>query len=220
MVSYDQCDILIIGAGLAGASTAFMARDSGDLDAVGLRSRVAVLLSRPDFPNDLYVIGAGPEYPELAVLPSRLPGGQPAALTALRDVVVTASVHDLALSVEVFDPFALRPIGRPTTVATLPDVEASTTLHRRAIDISGLDKHGLAAVCYGVPGPERGRGDDAIWLQIVDERGAPWAAPVPIVESGFRGSIVNCSVGNDGAGFLVGWWDGSVLWVRRVDLAL
>ena len=72
----------------------------------------------------------------------------------------------------------------------------------------------------GVPGPERGRGDDAIWLQIVDERGAPWAAPVPIVESGFRGSIVNCSVGNDGAGFLVGWWDGSVLWVRRVDLAL
>jgi hypothetical protein len=31
--------------------------------------------------------------------------------------------------------------------------------------------------------------------------------------------VVNCSVGTDDVGFLVGWWDGSELWVRRVDIA-
>jgi len=41
---------------------------------------------------------------------------------------------------------------------------------------------------------------------------------VTVVESHFRGSIVNCSIGSDEAGFLVGWWDGSELWVRRVDV--
>lgn len=49
--------------------------------------------------------------------------------------------------------------------------------------------------------------------------GLPRGAAVEVVSSYFRGGLVNCAVGSDDRGVLVGWWDDSALWVRRVDLA-
>ena len=81
----------------------------------------------------------------------------------------------------------------------------------------GSNKLGLAGACYGLPSGSRG--GSGIGFALVGPDGAPRGQPVAVVESTFRGDIVSCAVGSDEGGFLVAWWNGTELWVRRVDVA-
>lgn len=187
------------------------------LGAVGLRSRAAVVLARGDSPagDEVAIVGPAPELALLARI--ALSPGRARAIASLRDLVVVAGVTDVDVRVDVVDPFALTQVAGPTPIGTSPYVDS---LHGDLVDVAGSDKFGVAGVCYGVSGGEgRTDVDSTIEFRVVGPDGLPRGAAVEVVRAGFRGGLVNCSVGSDDYGFLVGWWDGSALWVRRVDLA-
>jgi hypothetical protein len=121
------------------------------------------------------------------------------------------------IEVEVLDPFALRRLSGPSVVAEPGPADDSAV--ERSVDVAGSSKFGVAGVCWGVPDPSgpRGGNDARLELGLVGPDGLLRGAPVTIVTSSFR-SATSCTVATDQRGFLVGWYDGSELWVRRVDV--
>lgn len=196
------------------------ARASGSrLAAAGLRSRIAILVARhPDEPraNEIVVVGAAPAYATLGggMLESRY--GDDAALAALRDRVVAVGIEDGRAHAEVFDPFEMTRVGAPVALGPARSDDGA----ERIIAVSGSAKHGVAGVCWAAAGGA-GRRDapGAIDFRLVGPDGAARGAAVRVHEGPFRGGMSNCAVGSDDEGFLVAWWDGSALWVRRVDVA-
>lgn len=190
------------------------------LRAAGLRSRAAVLVSHPDRRRsaaEIRVIGAGPAYESLGRVPLATRHMDGAALTGLRDLVVAVTETGGRVEAEVVDPFALAHVAGPRIIG---DIGASDSLSARYLDVVGLDKYDLAGVCYGVSAAPPGeRGESRIEFRLIGSDGAPRGRAVTVVAGEFRGSSVGCSVGADELGFLVGWWTGSELWVRRVDVA-
>lgn len=188
--------------------------------AVGLRSRMAMVVDRyyePDSQRELVILGPSPEHTVLGRLTLGTDVARHSAIAALRDSVVVASVGEGRVESEILDPFAISTRSSPRAIGELP-LDPDVPL-RDVLDVAGSDKYGLAGICWGVPGNREAREDSRIMFAMVDEDGQRYGAPVTVVESPFRGSMVNCSVGSDDYGFLVGWWNGSELWVRRVDVA-
>lgn len=186
------------------------------IHATGLRSRVATVTSGSgEYPVDeVQVIGAPPELPLLARFP--LAGASNLrAISSLRDQVIVAGAVGTEVQIDVVDPFAFEHVAGPIHIGMTNNASETDFL-----DIAGSDKLGVAGVCYGV-GPVMGSRDSprSLRFRLVGPDGQPRGAAVQIVDSYFRSGLVNCTVGSDDQGFLVGWWDGSALWVRRVDLA-
>jgi hypothetical protein len=182
------------------------------LDAVGLRSRVAVLVARDLEANEVVVVGAPPEYRVLgrvALAPER---PRDSALAALGDVVVAVRVRDGDARAEIVDPFAMSLRGPPVTlgVGVVRDGLGS------AIDVAGAPRHGVAGACWLTGRSDRG-GPTAVDFRLVGADGVPRGRPVRIAERDMHGAT--CAVGSDGEGFLVAWWDGDTLSARRVDVA-
>jgi hypothetical protein len=189
------------------------------LDAVGMRSRVVVLLGQSEggVRNEVFALGAPPSYTMFGPLRLRTQYESQAALAAVRDRVVAVGIEGGVARVEALDPFTLVEATSPRSLG-----DATESDHAMfAIDAAGSSKHGLAGVCWGVGegGPDGGRdATNAIDFRLVGPDGVPRGRAVRIVEGTFRGGMVNCSVGSDDEGFLVSWWNGSELWVRRVDV--
>ncbi|MBN8610325.1 MAG: hypothetical protein J0L92_07060 [Deltaproteobacteria bacterium] len=184
--------------------------------AASLRSRAVVLPLDANAATDLFVVD-----PDGAVL-GRLPhasdrgsfrGG---SMTSVRDVAVVAVQRLNRVEIEVADPFALRWVTGPSVVG---DAGSGDRGLEHGLDVAGSGTFGVAGVCWGVPGVEGRDEESRILFRLVDTRGRPRGAAVTVVSSMFRGNLANCTVGTDDRGFLVGWWNGSELWVRRIDLA-
>jgi len=187
------------------------------LRAVGLRSRVAVLVGQDEegsARNELVVLGSGPGYAPLGRVALATRYRDHAALAALRDLVIAAGIEGGQARVEVIDPFDVTLVAGPRTLgAAAGSIESSSD----AVGAAGSSKLGVAGVCYGVGmGTEPRDMERGIDFRLVGLDGAPRGRAVRIVDSHFRAGLVNCAVGSDDLGFLVGWWDGSALWVRRV----
>jgi hypothetical protein len=190
------------------------------LGAVGLRSRAAVALDMYEetVSDEVAIVGPAPELALLARFPLGGTASRARAMAALRDLVVVAGLVGDEVRVDVVDPFALTHVAGPVPIGTSPVIE---TGHPNLLDVAGSDKYGVAGVCYGV---STGVGSDSrmdshVEFRVVGPDGLPRGAAVEVVSHDFRSGLVNCSVGSDDYGFLVGWWDGSALWVRRVDIA-
>lgn len=186
------------------------------VDAVALRSRIAVLLGRrADTPqrSELIIIGPPPEVGLMHRLELSPRADLGASLTALRDLVVAVGTSADGHWFQVLDPFIPGPVA---PAGRLPGgVDLSWT---DAISVAGSSKFGLAGVCYG-GGPSEGR-DTAgrVDFQLIRTDGTLYGRPVSIVDGSFRGGMVHCAVGSDDYGFLVAWHDGVALYVRRVDI--
>lgn len=203
--------------GGAGAAVDASSRWARIVRAAGLGSRavVAPLGTVEDDASLLVVDGAGAVLGVLphGVDPSIFRGG---SMTALRDVALLAVRRESRVEVEVADPFELRWLHAP---AVIGDAGSESAALPHGLDVVGSARLGVAGLCWGVPGVE-GRGEQSrILFRLVGEDGQPRGTAVTITTSSFRGSLVNCSVGTDERGFLVGWWNGTELWVRRVDVA-
>ncbi|MBX3272749.1 MAG: hypothetical protein KF729_20980 [Sandaracinaceae bacterium] len=183
----------------------------------GSRAAIAPLVFTDGVgPADLVVVD--PTGAELGRVPLGSRRAQDGAMAALRDFAIVAFVRDHRVEVEVYDPFALRSVAGPRDIGAAGP-EMGEAYHHDAIDVVGSNKFGLAGVCWGVPGGEPGsREDSHVLFRLVGPDGRPRGAATTVVSSSFRGSMTNCRVGSDDHGFLVGWWDGSELWVRRVDV--
>lgn len=186
------------------------------LGAVGMRSRVVVLagtFTDATSSNELVVVGGPPSYATLGRGTLETRYGYDAAIGALRDEVIAVGIEDRQALLEVFDPFAMSVRGAAVSLG-----EAAEVGHGDAIDVAGSSKLGVAGVCWAVGSSDRGGGGSGIDFRVVGPDGRPIGAAVHVVAGAFRGGLVNCSVGTDEEGFLVGWWDGSALWVRRITL--
>ncbi len=185
--------------------------------AASFRSRAAVVPISGETEADFLVVDA--DGVELGRVPR---GGTTAAaggMAALRDLAVLAVRQDEHVEVEVLDPFTLAHTGGPTVLGEVRGSSDRALVH--SVDVAGSSKFGVAGVCWGVPGAIDGRGDEEsqIMFRLVGPDGVPRGAAVTLVSSVFRGGMAACTVGTDDRGFLVGWWNGSELWVRRVDVA-
>ncbi|MBN8612613.1 MAG: hypothetical protein J0L92_18610 [Deltaproteobacteria bacterium] len=203
--------------GGVGAWTESPAPWSSTLGAASFRSRAAVVpISAESSPDFVVVDPEGSEVGRVARTGRWIPAG---GMAAVRDLAVLAVRNEGRIEVEVFDPFASRRVAGPRTLAELGvgDDGAITD----SVDVAGSSKFGVAGVCWGVPaaGGRGGGADSQIRFGLVGEDALPRGAAVTIVSSRFRGDLVSCTVGTDDRGFLVAWWNGSELWVRRVDLA-
>ena len=203
--------------GGVGAWTESPAPWSSTLGAASFRSRAAVVpVSAESSPDFVVVDPDGSEVGRVARTGRWIPAG---GMAAVRDLAVLAVRNEDRIEVEVFDPFASRRVAGPRTLAELGvgDDGAITD----SADVAGSSKFGVAGVCWGVPaaGGRGGGADSQIRFGIVGEDALPRGAAVTVVSSHFRGDQVSCTVGTDDRGFLVAWWNGSELWVRRVDLA-
>lgn len=186
--------------------------------AAGLRSRAAMLVGRgPGQSSSLVVVGAPPSYATLGTIPlASASYWDHAALAALQDVVVATSMDETQAYAEVIDPFAMRAIGPPLVLGTAAAVRVG-----RSLDVAGSSKLGVAGVCWASHSEVGGARDatSSIDFRLVGTDGLPRGAAVRVIEAPFRGGEVTCSVGTDELGFLVAWWDGSSLWVRRIAIA-
>jgi len=158
------------------------------------------------------IVGPAPDYARLGGVPLEARFDRPtaAALAPLRDMVVAAGTEGGLPWAQVVDPFLPGPRAPRRVLVAAPD-SAITVL-----GVAGSSKFGVAGLCWGASGARDIR--DFIDFRLVGEDGVPRGRAVRIVEDFFRGGIVNCSVGTDELGFLVAWWDGDALWVRRVHL--
>lgn len=189
------------------------------LDAVGLRSRAAVLIGGRGFEgfpdgNEVIVLGGPPRFEALGSVSVSGLGTTRAAIAAVRDVVVTAVAAGHAVTVEAVDPFAIAALSGPQTLAVL---SAEADRGRTIVDAIGSSKLGVVGVCYGQGIAER---EGATWIdfRVVGPDGAPRGTAVRAVEGPIRDGGANCTVGTDEEGFLVAWWTGTELWVRRIHV--
>jgi len=187
------------------------------LAAVGMRSRLAVLVGR-DAPasSELVVTSPPPEHARLGSVTLRAHYPQNVAIAALRDLTVVAGIEGTDAHAELVDPFAARLVGDVVDLG--PGVSDRAPSH--AIDAVGSDKLGLAGVCWASRSGD-GRGGSSSWIdfRLVGPDGLARGSAVRVIDAPFRAGQVSCTVGTDNVGFLVAWWDGSALWVRRVEIA-
>jgi hypothetical protein len=202
-----------------GESSAVRAVAAGRvLDTVGLRSRAAVLVNGLTLvtPNVLTVIGPAPALDVLGSVSLSSGGGARVSVAAVRDLVLAAVASERVVTMEVVDPFAGVVLGAPQELGRLTtDASFSST----ALDAAGSSKLGMAGVCYGeqVDAADRSAATH-IDFRIAGTDGAPRGTSVRIVEGPFRSAFTSCTVGTDDDGFLVAWWNGAELWVRRIHV--
>lgn len=188
------------------------------LDAVGMRSRVAMLVgaltSRSDG-NVVVVVGPEPGLDVLGTVALSTRGAEHASLSAVRDVVLAATLLDGAVTVEAIDPFSMTAVSAAETLGfVLPD----STLGTATLDSIGSSKLGLAGICYGGTRDSERAGFGELDFAIVGSNGARRGAPVRVAGRDPREGGTNCAVGTDDDGFLVAWWTRHRLWVRRIHV--
>jgi hypothetical protein len=184
--------------------------DAHPIHAVGLRSRIAVLVSHPpeaSLPDELLVLGGSSPF----LVGPRIETGllhtfsdvvdNWAAVAALRDVVVIVAAGGGETRFQVIDPFEGRPMR---SAQPLADGHAP-------VDVVGSSKLGVAGTCYSASDDDLRQ----VRFRLIGPDGLPRGSEVTIA-SPLRGM---CAVGTDDLGFLVAWWDGTELWVRRVFVA-
>lgn len=181
------------------------------LHGAGLRSRLALMVQGRTETRAQVAVTDGEEL--LGLVPLDLSGTE-SAFTDLRDVAVAFAWEGDRLMTQVVDPFDLSVESERAPIASR---DATGPIADEPIAAVGSNKLGLAGACYGLPSGSRG--GSGIGFALVGPDGAPRGQPVAVVESTFRGDIVSCAVGSDEGGFLVAWWNGTELWVRRVDVA-
>jgi hypothetical protein len=188
------------------------------LDAVGMRSRVAVLVggvtTRSD-ENLIAVVGGEPGLDVLGTVVLSSRGVERASLAAVRDVALAATLFEGEVVVQAIDPFAMTAVSPAESLGSVPrdTMPAGTT-----VDAIGSSKLGLAGVCYGgATGSMDAPAEAVIDFAVVGPDGARRGAPVRVTDDHFR-AAVSCTVGTDDEGFLVAWWTGLRLWVRRIHV--
>ncbi|MFK7988335.1 MAG: hypothetical protein AB8I08_20105 [Sandaracinaceae bacterium] len=188
------------------------AGDVAGIRGAGMESRAVMLLRAPD---DLHSLSITDGERERALLPLGT-FGHDADVGSVRDLAIVAAWGEDVLRVQLADPF-LAEISTGAVVLAERDArrrDEGETL--RSVAVVGSNKHGVAAVCYGVrTGAERSE----VRLALVAPDATVRGRPVVVADSEFRFNAANCSIGSDEAGFLVAWWTGRELWVRRVDVA-
>jgi hypothetical protein len=186
------------------------------LAAVGMRSRLAVLIGR-DAPasSEVVVTAPPPGHARLDSVTLRAHYPQNVAIAALRDLTVVAGIEGTEAHAEVVDPFAGELVGDVLHLGP----GASSVVPTRAIDAVGSDKLGLAAVCWASRSSDDRGGVSSIDFRLIGPDGVARGSTVRVIDTPFRAGQVTCTVGTDDVGFLVAWWDGSALWVRRVEIA-
>lgn len=182
------------------------------LRGVGMSSRAVFLVGDgnpllPGFARLLAVSGEREILGELALSSTR---ARHVELTSLRDFVVTAIDDGAAVAVQVIDPFTMTAVTAPMRV---------TEGGRAAIGLHGSDKWGVAGVCWAEVVEDAFPGTGRVRFGLVGPDGLPRGTAVTVAEEGFRGRPPNCVVGSDDVGFLVLWWPGSGMHVRRIDVA-
>ncbi len=182
------------------------------LRGVGMSSRAVFLVGDGNpllsgFARLLAVSGEREILGELALSSTR---ARHVELTSLRDFVVTAIDDGAAVAVQVIDPFTMTAVTGPMRV---------TEGGRAAIGLHGSDKWGVAGVCWAEVVEDAFPGTGRVRFGLVGPDGLPRGTAVTVAEEGFRGRPPNCVVGSDDLGFLVLWWPGSGMHVRRIDVA-
>lgn len=184
---------------------------SRSLRAVGLSSRAVVLPLGTEESPDLLVVDSDASIVGrlgLSIERGDLRGG---SLGALRDVAVVVVRRQDRVEVEVADPFTSRWIHGPQVLGEIG------TDGSGGADVAGNSVRGVAGVCWTAD--ETRDGTSQVLFRLVDQEGNPRGAAVTVVEAAFRGVSPHCIVGSDERGFLVAWWTGNALWVRRIDIA-
>jgi hypothetical protein len=181
--------------------------DTPTLHAVGLRSRMALLLGHPpgaSVPSELAAHSGSRPFSGRRV-PTGLvidPVEHAAAVASLRDNVVLVASGGGRTAVHVFDAFEVWPFRAAQPLAA----EQSAS-----VDVAGSSKFGVAGACYALSNGDTHQ----VRFQLISLDGRLQGVGVDIGASQ-RGL---CTVGHDDLGFLVAWWDGAELWVRRVFVA-
>ncbi len=188
--------------------------DAPPIHAVGLRSRIAVLVSHPPEearPADLLTLaGSSPFMAGEPIQTGLLHSfsdvvDDSAAIAALRDFVVIVAAGGDQTRFQVIDPFERRPMRAPQPL----------TGGNSPVDVAGSDKLGVAGTCYSTADS----GENQHRFRLIGPDGLPRGSEVTIASPAPAAIPGMCAVGTDDLGFLVAWWDGQELWVRRVFLA-